>query len=72
MAVISNESQIFSCNIANIIPESPLNKMVPLMEDHGDGGGGGGWGAWGLPLAHGLLHLASYSSNKYAKKEWKM
>ena len=32
----------FSGNIANMIPESPLNKMVPLTEDHGGGGGGGG------------------------------
>ena len=29
----------FSGNIANMIPESPLNKMVPLTEDHGGGGG---------------------------------
>ena len=27
-----------------MIPESPLNKMVPLTEDHGGGGGGGGGG----------------------------
>ena len=26
----------FSGNIANMIPESPLNIMVPLTEDHGD------------------------------------
>ena len=32
----------FSGNIANMIPEGPLNKMVPLTEDHGGGGGGGG------------------------------
>ena len=25
-----------------MIPEGPLNKMVPLTEDHGGGGGGGG------------------------------
>ena len=25
-----------------MIPEGTLNKMVPLMEDHGGGGGGGG------------------------------
>ena len=25
----------FSGNIANMIPEGPLNKMVPLTEDHG-------------------------------------
>ena len=29
----------FSGNIANMIPEGPLNKMVPLTEDHGGGGG---------------------------------
>ena len=34
-----------------MIPERPLNKMVPLTEDHGGGGGGGGGGT---PLAHGL------------------
>ena len=40
MAVISSESQFFfSGNIANMIPEGPLNKMVPLTEDHGGGGG---------------------------------
>ena len=27
-----------SGNIANIIPGSPLKKMIPLMEDHGGGG----------------------------------
>ena len=27
-----------------MIPESPLNKMVPLTEDQGGGGGGGGGG----------------------------
>ena len=37
----------FSGNIAIMIPESPLNKMVPLMEDRG--------GAWGPPLAHRLF-----------------
>ena len=50
MAEISSESQFFSGNIANMIPKSPLNKMVPLTEDHGRvcvcvcvwGGGGGG------------------------------
>ena len=51
MAEISSESQFFSGNIANMIPEGPLNKMVPLTEDHGGGGGGGG-GAPGPPLAH--------------------
>ena len=35
MAETSSESQFFSGNIANMIPESPLNKMVPLTEDHG-------------------------------------
>ena len=30
MAEISSESQFFSGNIANMIPEGPLNKMVPL------------------------------------------
>ena len=38
-----------------MIPESPLNKMVPLTEDHGGGGGGGG--ARGPPLTHGLDDL---------------
>ena len=43
MAEISTESQFFfSGNITNMIPEGPLNKMLPLMEDHGGGGGGGG------------------------------
>ena len=27
--------RIFFGNIANIIPGSPLKKMIPLMEDHG-------------------------------------
>ena len=52
MAKISSESQFFfSDNIANMIPEGTLNKMVPLTEDYG----GGGWGrsARGPPLAHG-------------------
>ena len=35
MAEISSESQFFSSNIVNMIPEGPLNKMVPLTEDHG-------------------------------------
>ena len=34
MAEIGSESQFFSGNIANMIPEGPLNKMVPLTEDH--------------------------------------
>ena len=42
------ESQFFSGNIANMIPEGPLNKMVPLMEDHGGV-------CSGTPLAHGLI-----------------
>ena len=46
MAEISSESQFFSGNIANMIPEGPLNKMVPLTE-----------GARWTPLAHGLKHL---------------
>ena len=61
MAEMSCESQFFSGNIANMIPESPLNKMVPLTEDHvcvcvcgGGGGGGGGGVARGPPLAHGV------------------
>ena len=29
---------VFSGNIANIIPGSPMKKMIPLMEDHGGGG----------------------------------
>ena len=49
MAEIGSESQFFSGNIANMIPEGPLNEMVPLSEDHGGGGGGGG--ARGPPLA---------------------
>ena len=40
MAEISSEYQFFS-GIAYMIPEGPLNKMVPLMEDHGWWGGGG-------------------------------
>ena len=44
MAEISGESQFFSGNIANVIPEDPLNKMVPLTEDHGGGGEGEGGG----------------------------
>ena len=40
MAEISSESQFFSGYIANMIPEGPLSKMVPLTEDHGGGGGG--------------------------------
>ena len=40
----------FSGNIANIIPGSPLKKMIPLMEDHRGGGGG----CMGTPLAYGL------------------
>ena len=35
VAEINSESQFFSGNIANMIPESPLKEMVPLMEDHG-------------------------------------
>ena len=42
----------FSGNIVNIIPGSPLKKVIPLMEDHGGGG------AWGPPLAYGLLYIA--------------
>ena len=34
-----------------MIPECPLNKMVPLTEDHGGGGD-----ARGPPLAHGLVY----------------
>ena len=44
MAEIGSESQFFCGNIANMIPEGPLNKMVPLTEDHWGGGGGGGHG----------------------------
>ena len=32
----------FSGNIADVIPEGPMNKMVPLMDDHYMGGGRGG------------------------------
>ena len=35
MAETGSHSQFFSGNIANIIPGSPLKKMIPLMEDHG-------------------------------------
>ena len=42
MAEIGSESQFFSSGIiANMIPEGPLNKMVPLREDH--------WGVHGDP-----------------------
>ena len=51
MAEISSESQFFSGNIANMIPEGPLNKMVPLTQDHGGGGGGGGGGGFGVHVA---------------------
>ena len=34
----ASQSQFFSGNIANIIPVSPLKKMIPLMEDYGGGG----------------------------------
>jgi len=36
----------FSGNIANIIPGRPLNKMIPLMEDHGGGCTGSYPGPW--------------------------
>ena len=39
-------SPFFSGNIANIIPGSPLKKMIPLMEDHGGGGGCMGVPRW--------------------------
>ena len=32
-------SNFYSGTIANIIPMSPLNKMVPLLESSGGGGG---------------------------------
>ena len=57
MAEISSESHLFFSG--NMIPESPLNKMVPLTEDHWGGGGGGGGSARGPPLAHGLLQISS-------------
>ena len=44
MAEISSESHFFSGNIANMIPESPLNKIQ----------NGTNHGAWEPPLAHGL------------------
>ena len=37
--VVSNS--FFSGNITDMIPKSPLNKMVPLIEDHLGGGGMG-------------------------------
>ena len=40
MAENRSESQFFSGNIVDMILESPLTKMVPLMKDHGGGGGG--------------------------------
>ena len=49
MAENNSESHFFSRNIANnMIPESPLNKTVPLMEVICGGGGGGGvvWVHW--------------------------
>ena len=49
---------IFSGNIANMIPEGPHNKMVPLSTTHGGSWGGGG-GARGPPLTHGLHILHS-------------
>ena len=39
MAETGSQSQFFSGNIANIIPGSPLKKIIPLMDDHGGGGG---------------------------------
>ena len=36
----------FSGNIANMIPEGPLNKMVPLTEDRGGGVVVGWWWWW--------------------------
>ena len=44
MAKNNSESQFFSGNITNMIPEGPPNRMVPLTEDQGGGGGGGGGG----------------------------
>ena len=60
MAEINSESQFFlSRNIANMIPESPLNKMVPLMDDHmGEGG------AWGHPFTHRLKVLLTSRSSQ--------
>ena len=55
MAEISSESQFFSGSIANMIPEGPLNKMVPLTEDHGGGGGGGR----APTLAQGLIAMVT-------------
>ena len=42
MAEISSESRFFSGNIANMLAGGPLNKVLPLTEDHSLGGG------WGL------------------------
>ena len=44
----------FSGNIAYMIPEGPLNKMVPLTEDHGGGGGCGGGGGGGGGVGGGV------------------
>ena len=45
MAEKGSQSQFCSGNIANIIPGSPLKKMIPLMEDH-EGGGVHGDPCW--------------------------
>ena len=61
MAEISSESQFFfSGYIADMIPKSPLNKMVPLTDNHG-------WAAWGPPLTHGLQDLNNNRDDSIAK-----
>ena len=47
MDELSSDSQFFSGNIVNMISDDPLNKMVPLTEDHG------GWGGGGVVVVHG-------------------
>ena len=46
----------YAVNIAYMILESPPNKMVPLMEDHGGGG------ARGPLLAHGLIYSTDHET----------
>ena len=48
--LISSESQFFSGNIANMIPESPLNNEQNGTTHGGSWGGGGGGVAHGLYL----------------------
>ena len=54
MTAIGAWTNLKSVNIAEIIPEGPLNNLIPLMVDHGGGG------AWAPLWAHGLHLLAVY------------